>query len=102
VQQYLLHGVAKPVNKNLSLKKLKNIVPDSFIEWFKLKEFEHDLYHDLGELCNEFRSIDHDSLKVTNRKISTWIKEYCNYWNWQYFTKATRNGAQFIINPKKE
>jgi len=101
VQQYLLHGVAKPVNKNLSLKKLKNIVPDSFIEWFKLKEFEHDLYHDLGELCNEFRSIDHDCSKVTNRKISTWIKEYCNYWNWEYFTKSTRTGAQFIINPQK-
>lgn len=101
VQQYLLHGVAKPVNKNLSLKKLKNAVPENFIEWFKLREYGHDQYHELGQLCNDFRSIDHDSIKVTNRKISNWIKEYCNYWNLEYFTKATSNGAQFIINPKK-
>jgi hypothetical protein len=101
VQQYLLHGVAKPVNKNLSLKKLKNAVPDTFIEWFKLKEFEHGVYHELGALANEFRAIDHDCAKVTNRKISGWIKAYCDYWKLEYFTKTTSNGAQFIINPKK-
>ena len=101
VQQYLTHGVAKPVNKNLSLKKLKNAVPETFIEWFKLKEFEHGVYHDLGPIANEFRSIDHDSAKVTNRKISLWIKEYCVYWNWEYFTKTSRSGAQFVINPGK-
>ena len=101
VQQYLLHGVAKPVNKNLSLKKLKNAVPENFIEWFKYKDFEQGVYHELGALCIEFRSVDHDSIKVTNRKISGWIKEYCNYWNWDYFTKTTSNGAHFIINPKK-
>ena len=101
VQQYLLHGVAKPVNKNLSLKKLKNAVPENFIEWFKYKEILHNEYYELGAICNEFRSIDHDSIKVTNRKISGWIKEYCNYWSWDYFTKTTSNGAHFIINPKK-
>jgi hypothetical protein len=101
VQQYLLHGVAKPVNKNLSLKKLKNQVPDTFIEWFKLKEYEHDVYHELGALANEFRAIDHDCSKVTNRKISIWIKAYCEYWKWEYFTKTASSGAQFIINPKK-
>jgi len=101
VNQYLVYGVAKPVNKNLSLKKLKNAVPETFIEWFKLKEFEHGVYHELGALCNEYRSIDHDSAKVTNRKISGWIKEYCAYWSWEYFTKTASNGAQFIINPKK-
>ena len=101
VQQYLLHGVAKPVNKNLSLKKLKNVVPEAFIEWFRLKEIIHDEYYELGELCNQFRAIDHDSAKVTNRKISGWIKAYCEYWHWEYFTKTTSNGAHFIINPKK-
>lgn len=99
VQQYLLHGVAKPVNKNLSLKKLKNAVPEAFIEWFKIKEIVHNEYYELGTLCNEFRAIDHDSAKVTNRKISTWIKAYCDYWNWEYQTKTTRTGAQFVINP---
>lgn len=101
VQQYLLHGVAKPVNKNLSLKKLKNAVPDTFIEWFKLKEYEHGVYHELGTLANEFRAIDHDCAKVTNRKISGWIKAYCEYWKWEYFTKTTSNGAHFILNPEK-
>lgn len=101
VQQYMIHGVAKPENKNLSLKKLKNAVPESFIEWFKLKEIIHDEYYELGTLCNEFRAIDHDSAKVTNRKISGWIKAYCEYWNWEYFTKVMNNGAHFIINPKK-
>lgn len=102
VQQYLLHGVAKPENKNLSLKKLKNHVPETFIEWFKLKEIIHDEFYELGTICNEFRAIDHDSSKVTNRKISGWIKAYCDYWNWEYFTKTASNGAQFIINPKKQ
>ena len=102
VQQYLLHGVAKPENKNLSLKKLKNHVPETFIEWFKLKEIIHDEFYELGTICNEFRAIDHDSSKVTNRKISSWIKAYCDYWNWEYFTKTASNGAQFIINPKKQ
>lgn len=101
VQQYLLHGVAKPVNKNLSLKKLKNSVPDTFIEWFKLKEIQHGEYYELGAICNEFRAIDHDCSKVTNRKISGWIKAYCEYWKLEYFTKTTSNGAHFIINPKK-
>ena len=101
VQQYLLHGVAKPVNKNLSLKKLKNAVPDTFIEWFKLKEFEHGIYHELGAVANEFRAIDHDCAKVTNRKISSWIKHYCDYWKFEYCSKTTRTGAQFIINPPK-
>jgi hypothetical protein len=101
VQQYLLHGVAKPVNKNLSLKKLKNSVPDTFIEWFKLKEFEHGVYHELGTLANEFRAVDHDCAKVTNRKISGWIKAYCDYWKWEYFTKTTNTGSQFILNPEK-
>jgi len=101
VQQYLLHGVAKPVNKNLSLKKLKNVVPEAFIEWFRLKEIIHGEYYELGEICNQFRTIDHDSAKVTNRKISTWIKAYCDYWHWEYFTKTTRLGTEFVINPKK-
>ena len=101
VQQYLIHGVAKPVNKNLSLKKLKNSVPESFIEWFKLKEFVHDQYYELATVCNEFRGIDYDYAKVTNRRISNWIKEYCSYWKWEYFTKTTNSGAHFIINPKK-
>ena len=101
VQQYLLHGVAKPINKNLSLKKLKNHVPDTFIEWFRIKEYEHAIYHDLGTLCDAFRTIDHDSAKVTNRKISGWIKAYCDYHKWEYFTKTANTGAQFIINPQK-
>lgn len=99
VQQYLLHGVAKPVNKNLSLKKLRNFVPESFIEWIALKELEHNVYHDLGALCDEFRTIDHDSFKVTNKKMSTWIREYCMYYKWELFTKVKRNGTHFIINP---
>jgi hypothetical protein len=101
VQQYLLHGVAKPVNKNLSLKKLKNQVPDTFIEWFKLKEYEHGVYHELAALCNQFREIDHDCAKVSNRKISGWIKAYCDYWKWEYFTKVMNTGTQFVINPQK-
>lgn len=101
VHQYLLHGVAKPENKNLSLKKLKNSVPEAFIEWFRLKEIIHGEYYELGQICNEFRSIDHDSIKVTNRKISTWIKAYCDYWHWEYYTKTMRTGTHFVINPQK-
>lgn len=101
VHQYLLFGVAKPENKNLSLKKLKNSVPEAFIEWFRLKEIIHGEYYELGQLCNEFRAIDHDSIKVTNRKISSWIKAYCDYWHWEYFTKTTKSGAHFVINPGK-
>ena len=97
VHQYILYGVAKPVNKNLSLKKLKNSVPESFIEWFSGKNMDFDRYHELAALCNEFRSIDHDSAKETNRKISGWMKEFCNYKKWKYHTKTTNQGTVFMI-----
>ena len=100
VHQYLLFGVAKPVNKNLSLKKLKNSVPETFIEWFQVKEKElvEDSWYELNALANEFRGIDHDSIKVTNRKISTFIREFCNYRKWDYSTQHTKSGAQFMIS----
>lgn len=97
VHQYLVYGVAKPVNKNLSLKKLKNHVPDTFIEWITDKKIEFGIYYELSVICNEFRSIDHDSAKETNRKISGWIKEYCNYKKWRYHTKTTNSGTNFMI-----
>ena len=97
VQQYLLHGVAKPVNKNLSFKKLKNNVPDMFIEWMQMKEFLPDEYYELGSFADHYRKIDKDSEKETNRKISKWIKEYCIYRKWEYLTKTTNSGTHFTI-----
>ena len=99
VHQYLVHGIAKPKNKNLSYKKLKNAVPDMFIEWMQDKNFLHGEYYQLKEICDQYRAIDYDNQKATNRKISKWIKEYCDYRKWECLTRTIGTGTQFVINP---
>ena len=100
VQEYLTHGITKPKNKNLSLKKLKNSVPDMFIEWIDLRNIEKDDWNELSKLCDDYRNVDHDCQKVTNRKISGWIREYCDYNKLDYSTKTQNTGTMFKISKK--
>lgn len=100
VHQYLVHGIAKPLNKNLSFKKLKNAVPDMFIEWMDMRKPELDEWHELGILCDDYRIADQDCKKVTNRKISGWIREYCDYHKFDYSTKILNSGTMFKISKK--
>ena len=96
VQQYLIHGIAKPKNKNLKYKKLVNDVPEEFIQYFE-NHISLDSKVELKVLCDDFRTAYHDHAKVLNRTISKWIKDIATYKGWEYSSKVHNNGTYIYL-----
>jgi hypothetical protein len=100
VSLYLKKGIIKPVNENLSLKRLIANTNDSFID------FMND-YNDFNTYVKK-TDFHNDFVKETNLKtvksntLTKWVKRYCKFHNFEYNDVSSGGVRSFKIKNNRE
>lgn len=102
VQFYLKNGLVESEKVNLEFRKLKNDLGSEFLEFMESKTFNGTPI-DRKVFRNEFNA-DYPTIARFNtpQKFNTKVREYCDYYSFDFEEKKYNGTMMFYINDNKE
>jgi hypothetical protein len=101
IQFYLKNGLVESNKVNLEFRKFKNDLGYEFIEFMESKTFD-DTPLDRKKFRDEF-NIGYPNISRYNtaQKFNTKVREYCNYYKFNFEERSYNGSISFYINDNK-